>query len=77
MKTITGKGLTYPPDATGNPWLAVVPDDATSSQDPRGRKIIAPDGFSIYYDVGASSLQAAWLEGFAAAIKDVQKHGQP
>lgn len=62
MKTITGKGL------LGNGtcrWLAVVPDDARSCTDPRGTQILAPS------HLGADS-QSAWLEGYAAAIIEVQ-----
>lgn len=58
MKVIWG-----PVDANGDRWLAVVPDDASSCQDPRRRKVVAPAYVKL-------PPQIAWLEGYSQAVKD-------
>jgi hypothetical protein len=59
MKTIQGKGYAT---EEGQQWLAVVPDDATSSQDPRRMRVLAPE----FLD---QEQQAMWLEGYAGAVQ--------
>lgn len=67
MKTIQGKGGANP---QGDLWLAIVPDDATSAQDPRGAKIVAPPPLD-------GNEQARWLEGVAFAIRHIHENGEP
>jgi hypothetical protein len=59
MKVIVGKGHA---NEEGQRWFAVVPDDATSSQDPRRTHVLAPECLD-------QDQQGMWIEGYANAVK--------
>lgn len=59
MKVIVGKGHA---NEEGQRWFAVVPDDATSSQDPQRTRVLAPECLD-------QDQQGMWIEGYANAVK--------